>query len=432
MSKKYIAEVVNITDDKDKAGRSQVRVFGLHDDKINIPDKDLPWALPFRDGNNPSHNKIGTGGNGLLVGSHVFVEFIDDGKGNQIPYIAGSVPRGGEKKKGETTDGSTTVDTSKSDTPPQSRGIDKNPVVKNAITDSRKTAGTNSDDGVNIYDDITKKDAKNANLPTIGSNAVINGDILNIIKKIDPTNSSGIIKNAIDGLLKLKNIDNLTSPQGIQNISGQVLGNALGLLLKTNGQNTVFNKLNSIFAQSSKPDQYTFSEDQRIIKILQDALITLGNNIENNKYDVDVIDDITEIINEVCQIIHKDLKLCLEDNTLTKDKLIEIILQILTEIENKGQEKTIGSNNSNIMDDLSNKLPGLGVNITSTITDYLIKTVLDQTKINDALKKYTKSNMIMNEKENIIKSIFENTGIDSNKISKAIKGLIDPTNGKQL
>lgn len=432
MSKRYIAEVVNITDDKDKSGRSQVRVFGLHDDKINIPDKDLPWALPFRDGNTPSHNKIGKGGNGLLVGSHVYVEFIDDGEGNQIPQITGSVARGGEKKKGETQDGSTSIDTSKSDTPPQSRGIDKNPVVKNAITDSKKTAGTNTDDGINIYDDITKKDAKNADLPTIGSNAAINGDLLNIIKKIDPTNSSGAIKNAIDGLLKLKNIDNLTSPQGVQNISGQVLGNALSLLLKSNGQNTVFNKLNSIFSQSSKPDQYIFSEDQKIIKILQDALIVLGNNIENNKYNIDVIDDITEIINEVCQIIHKDLKLCLEDNTLTKDKLIDIILQILEEIENKGQEKITGSNGSNMMNDLSKKLPGLGGNITSTITDYLIKTVLDQTKINDALKKYTKSNMIMNEKENIIKSIFENTGIDSNKISKTIKGLIDPTNGKPL
>ena len=63
--------VTNVMDPQ-RSGRVQVRVFGRHDDRVNIPDSDLPWATISQSATSAAHGRIGTAPVGLVVGSKVF------------------------------------------------------------------------------------------------------------------------------------------------------------------------------------------------------------------------------------------------------------------------------------------------------------------------------------------------------------------------
>jgi len=87
----FIGAVVSINDPLE-VGRVRVRIYGVHsDNKVDIPDTDLPWAqvvVPVTQG--------GTGGYGsnigIQVGAEVFGIFLD-GKDSQLPLVLGSIPK---------------------------------------------------------------------------------------------------------------------------------------------------------------------------------------------------------------------------------------------------------------------------------------------------------------------------------------------------
>jgi len=93
----FVAKVVNRKDDKLKAGRVQIRVFGLHDNTTLIPDKDLPWAYPMAPITSASRNHIGDAPVGPIEDSIVVGFWMDADK--QIPLVIGTINRSVIEKK---------------------------------------------------------------------------------------------------------------------------------------------------------------------------------------------------------------------------------------------------------------------------------------------------------------------------------------------
>lgn len=86
----YIGVVEDILDPA-KLGRTRVRIHGVHtQDKGLLPTEHLPWAMPIQSVQSAALLGIGQSPVGLLVGTVVFVVFID-GEEKQIPVVLGSI-----------------------------------------------------------------------------------------------------------------------------------------------------------------------------------------------------------------------------------------------------------------------------------------------------------------------------------------------------
>ena len=87
----FVGDVISLSDPLE-VGRIRVRIRGVHsNDKVDIPDEDLPWAqvvAPITEGGtNGLGNPLG-----IQVGALVFGIFFD-GKNSQLPLIFGSIPK---------------------------------------------------------------------------------------------------------------------------------------------------------------------------------------------------------------------------------------------------------------------------------------------------------------------------------------------------
>jgi hypothetical protein len=86
----FTAIVTNLADPLN-AGRVQIRCYEYHTtDEGDLPDVDLPWALPLLPITSAASSGTGVSATGLLVGSWVFGFFRD--VDNQDPVIIGSIP----------------------------------------------------------------------------------------------------------------------------------------------------------------------------------------------------------------------------------------------------------------------------------------------------------------------------------------------------
>jgi hypothetical protein len=88
----FFARITNVND-PDMLGQCQIRIAGFHDD---IPDKDLPWAMPLLPIMSASHKleveeEVGISPTGLTIDSMIF-GFFADGSASRVPVILGSMP----------------------------------------------------------------------------------------------------------------------------------------------------------------------------------------------------------------------------------------------------------------------------------------------------------------------------------------------------
>jgi len=251
----WIAEVVNVYD-PDQSGRVQIRVFGRHDDKSNIPDDDLPWALPMQPVTSAAFGKIGTTPLGLVKGSKVAGFWADSD--HQYPIIIGSFGKAGEFIDGTTNDGIPQVDISKGSAPAPSQNQSPPPFInpfsilntaRLVVTDinsgkSDPSQLTNKD-GVNIRTELDKS-FKQPNTPSIAS-AAPGQHILDTIKQVDPDSKSASLPNMVSNFSNIRNIISMTSPLGQTNMMGTILGSVIGNLANEFGlTNTISSILGSV------------------------------------------------------------------------------------------------------------------------------------------------------------------------------------------
>jgi hypothetical protein len=236
----WIAKVVNVKD-PDQSGRVQVRIFGKHDDEKNIPDKDLPWAMPLQPVTSPAIGKLGTAPLGLVKDSKVMGFWADSDQ--QYPIIMGSFGKAGDPKPGSSSDGAETIDI-KTGSIPSAAVNQSDPVEYNAFSklypdriDINKINNQGADPTVGKFTISTgivnKKEVdtklKEPTKPTTASvDKTSKTDVMDLVKQVDPEKKSRALPNAIDGFNSVRNIINLTSAVGLTKMLAGSLGKSLG------------------------------------------------------------------------------------------------------------------------------------------------------------------------------------------------------------
>ena len=276
-SGRWYGKVVNVKD-PDQSGRVQVRVFGRHDDEENIPDKDLPWAMPSQAVTSAALGKVGQAPLGLLKGSHVHGHWADSD--HQVPIVDGSMGKSGEyKDKGSNKEGIPEIDIDKGSMPTaatnQSPPKALNPFSK--LHEGRITIN-DINNGVKSVKDITRstgiinnkevdKKLKEATKPTLASIDKGNtGDILSLIKKADPNNLSATLPNMVGSFSEVKNIMNMTSPTGLTNMLGKGLQGAIGALGSQMGFGNIMGPMMGLLGGNTLPPQLQSALKSALLK----------------------------------------------------------------------------------------------------------------------------------------------------------------------
>lgn len=276
----FKASVVNRTDPI-KGGRLQIRVFGEHDDKINIPDEHLPWAYMEQTVTSASLNHIGSSPTGAMVGSTVSGYWAD--KDHTIPMINGTIPRTQVDKPSGNQQSQTKSADGQSDVAPNARGVQKTGAPnetnmgKDIVTALGKSIIEKAMDGSGDPAVAFQKMLSGA-LKTVGSIPFAEAQkLLNIIKTVDPSNASGAIAGAVAGMTALKNITAMGSALAS---NGQIPGIVLDLAKQVaSGQaNTA---INSITAMVSNPGSVSVSSTPSVnaSSVVNPAVLSAAHTI---------------------------------------------------------------------------------------------------------------------------------------------------------
>lgn len=241
----FIAEVVNVYD-PDQSGRVQIRVFGRHDDKNNIPDSDLPWAMPLQPVTSAAYGKIGTAPLGLLKGSKVTGFWAD--LDHQYPILLGSFGKAGDLVSSETADGVPKISIEKGSIPNGSTNL-SDPDPSNPYStlyekreDVKKINDGNFDPrdidrkaGVDNRITVDSKLKEPKKQTTASADKTDTSNPLDIVKQVDPNGESASLPNALDKLTEVKDKILATSPIAAISSFGKSLTDAIGSLGATFG-----------------------------------------------------------------------------------------------------------------------------------------------------------------------------------------------------
>ena len=186
----WIGTVINVMDPH-QSGRVQIRVLGQHDDIVNIPDSDLPWAQVLQPVTSAARGRIGTAPVGLVVGSRVMGYWLDQDQ--QYPIVMGSIGRAGIPIPGQTEGGAPAVNTAAGSIP----GATRNSVF-NAYTSLNTDRLT-----INSID----SGALNIDIVTVNTGAVITTEVENGMQFADSATTASASANESDVLTIIKQVD---------------------------------------------------------------------------------------------------------------------------------------------------------------------------------------------------------------------------------
>lgn len=247
--KMWIGTVTNVMDPH-QSGRVQVRVFGLHDDFVNIPTADLPWAQVTQPTTSAARGRIGTAPVGLVVGSRVFGLWLDTDQ--QYPLVMGSLGRAGEIIQGQTQDGAPAVNTAVGSIPGATQNNVSNPY--SSLYDSRITiqtidSGQENIDGVplgtgTVMTESVEQGMQFAKLPTTGSADASETNVLEILRSVDPSSFISALPCLPTNALQLQlQIDLGSIAAGLISAVTNAVTSALLQLMDSLGVNQVLNAI---------------------------------------------------------------------------------------------------------------------------------------------------------------------------------------------
>jgi hypothetical protein len=245
----WIGIVKNVMDPQ-QSGRVQVRIFGRHDDEVNIPDEDLPWAQVSQPVTSASIGRMGTAPVGLVVGSRVHGQWLD--RDFQLPLVLGTVGRAGEAVPGRTENGAPAVNTAVGSIPSATQGSAANPYTSlnpSRVSISAIDAGQASIESVPRTEGVVVTQAVEegmayADTPTTASADPNESNILSILNQVDPTSSISALKCFQPAALNLSiSIDLGAIAAGLINLIADALTRTILDLMESLGINSVLRAL---------------------------------------------------------------------------------------------------------------------------------------------------------------------------------------------
>jgi len=279
----WVGKVVNVKDDPYLSGRVRVRIIGRHDDINNFPDDSLPWAMPMQPITSAAVGRIGTSPLGLLPGSHVLGMYAD--KDQQYPIVLGSFGKGGDADGGPIEDGAISIDYKNGGSIPslsQSDDVlDNNAFNKlflgRALTEKIYDSLTNNGGpnpstpntrGSNITKDVKAKLHK-PDVPTTASvDPKDKGNVLDHIKQVDPQFRSTVLPNATTNVSSVRDIMQMASPKGINNLLQGSMTRAFSLLASSVGLSPTLSMLSGSLLSGAISGNY-----QSIIRSVMNGLL---------------------------------------------------------------------------------------------------------------------------------------------------------------
>jgi len=255
-SSNFIAEVADVNDPH-QAGRVRVRVFGRHDDRVNIPDSALPWAQVVQPVTSAANGRIGTAPVGLTVGSKVIGMFIDADQ--QLPVVLGSVGRAGDPIRGQSVAGIPAINIQTGSIPASSQGFPNNPysqLYPGRTSISAIDAGRANITSVNrqtggAITTLAQAGMINPRLPTVGSfDRKSSLDVLDIVNAVDPLGTLASLPCLNLNLISLSSILRFLNGivNGIAALIAQAIRNALLKLAEKIGIFKLLGLLNAAIA----------------------------------------------------------------------------------------------------------------------------------------------------------------------------------------
>lgn len=314
----WVGKVVNVADAPDQDGRVRVRIFGRHDDETNIKDEDLPWALPMQDITSAAIGKVGTSPLGLLVGSRVMGYYID--KDQQQPVIMGSFGKAGDPKGSATTAGGTEqidITTGSIPTPSinQSDPQENNPYsvrtpdrisIDEVNRNKKDISKTSTKKGVKVREDVDKDLPKHDTPTTASADKNDASEVLDVLKKVDPSNASGMLKNAVDKYINIRNIMNMTSPAGVTNMMSGALGGAMSELAANLGVDNLLAPMSQLLGSNLLSDIAQKALQTAMASVMKSTLQNNGrpalNVISNIIPEIDPLGAVPAIIMDILDI----------------------------------------------------------------------------------------------------------------------------------
>lgn len=255
-SSNFIAEVADVNDPH-QAGRVRIRVFGRHDDRVNIPDSALPWAQVVQPVTSAANGRIGTAPVGLTVGSKVMGMFIDADQ--QLPVVLGSVGRAGDPIPGQSIGGVPAINIQTGSIPASSQGFPNNPysqLYPGRTSISAIDAGRVNITSVNrqtggAITTLAQAGMINPRLPTVGSyDRRSTMDVLDIVNAVDPLGTLSSLPCLNLNLLSLSSILRFLNGivNGVAALIAQAIRNALLRLAERIGLFKLLGLLNAAIA----------------------------------------------------------------------------------------------------------------------------------------------------------------------------------------
>lgn len=247
----WIGIVTNVYDPH-QGGRVQVRIFGRHDDTVNIPDPDLPFAQVIQPVTSAARGRMGTAPVGLVAGTRVVGVWLD--RDHQYPLIIGAVGRAGEEIPGVTDDGAPAINTDYGSIPAATQMSSNNAYT---VLYEDRVSILDIDSRLVDIDDVSRtkgvvltKEVEEgmlyAKFPTTGAADPNDDDILAILDRIDPGSILSSLpcypKSALDVSIT---IDLGSIAAGFINMLADALTRTLLNLMESLGINSVLRALDS-------------------------------------------------------------------------------------------------------------------------------------------------------------------------------------------
>lgn len=373
----WTGKVVSVND-PDKSGRVQVRIFSLHDNTVTVPDNALLWALPAPDVTSASWNKIGGTPVGIIVGAIIEGYWMDSDM--QIPVFTHSAVKAGDPdtSSNTTSNGQVQLIPGTNSSPLGGR-IANNAFVtrkgKNIVEDdktgSKGPTQQKDSDGQDITKDA-KANTKFATNPTTASIENPSGSILQQILNVDPKNLNAVLPNAVSAIQKIKDLANVSTTGGINNLLGSVLGQAMNQL----GASQTINAIGSALSQGG----LSSSASQALYVAIQSLGST--SNLSSGTQ---------AIVGTVTPAFTAALNSLIQNNQLNSTTFNALINQFFSTLQNAGSQATLGTNLNTILNNLESVLPTLASSVNSILKGHLPESVLNSSAITEALQRFAMS-----------------------------------------
>lgn len=375
--------------DKEKAGRVPVRIHGRHDDTQLIPDSTLPMAMPAHSVKSAGHNQMGNTPVGIVKGSTVFGFFLDPAQ--QIPIMLGTIAKSGNPVAGQTTNGQLAIDPATNSNPTGGRSANNSFItrqgknIKNDDTGSGLPKETTDKDAVNIVKDVVDK-AKFAALPTLASIPAVK-NVLQSLQSVDPKNLSASLPNAVNALIKLKQLMGIASPNGNISVTGSAVAGGISQAASSTSMEYIIVALaNALNATDISPTTQ---------QVIYQALIQLENQYSYTP-------DVQTIVQTTGSQFATDLLNLINSGTLNSTTLEALIQKYISNMNDATTSNALGGGvtQANILSMIGPLIPILGPLVQKTVQEHLPTSVLNQDVVKQALQKFSKNQAMIKLPDN--------------------------------